>query len=189
MPSNYFVQETIKDYHLTFNQKCRDIIMKIFGHEAWIDKNDLAYIKYCPVFDEDVYRLNTIRFEHLALRKIGNPFKWLEFIITAPLELLSYCILHLFHFLDENIEDALQPEKQPTNLKKFILYSALYIFRFIRALTIPLSYFIGLAIEIIRCFLAPVRSVIRPALTTAKNNPRFFAMIVALVGAIALGLT
>lgn len=87
---NSFFDQFIRDAHLTFRKKCRELVIKIYGHEALIAESDTGDIAHCIVFDLDIYRMRSVKWEHLAPRKLLNPFKLLEFLITVPLELLSW---------------------------------------------------------------------------------------------------
>ncbi len=87
---NRFSHQFARDGHLTFRKKCRDLVIQIFGHEGLYDEAQIADVGVCPTFGIDIYRLNDWKFANLAWRKLVNPFKWLEFLITAPLELLAW---------------------------------------------------------------------------------------------------
>src|SRR5438045_1899065 len=87
---NRLSHELAVNGHLTFKQKLRHMMLEIFGHEAMIDTDDLAVTSHCPIVNEDVYRVAKLEMRHLALRKLFNPFKWLELIIMTPVELFAW---------------------------------------------------------------------------------------------------
>ncbi|MCD6039493.1 MAG: hypothetical protein K0S27_893 [Gammaproteobacteria bacterium] len=175
---NRFYHQLIRDMHLTFRQKCRDLVMQIFGHEMLIDKKEMADIKHCTVFNMDFYRLNRITWAHIAPRKLLNPFKWVEFGIVVPLELLSWGInqlpVFIYHYIKKNKEE----EPGYGNSRAFEFFAILHW------CLIGIGSLFNLTTHLItgtaRRFLAPVRYLIRPAIETARNYPYSFATIVLL---------
>src|SRR5262249_521420 len=101
---NRLSQQLSRDGHLTFGKKYRDLIMQIFGHEALLAQEDTPDIAHCIFFDVDIHRFSAICLEHLAWRKLGNPFKWLEFLLTAPLEMLSWSLQRFIGYFGRAIK-------------------------------------------------------------------------------------
>jgi len=89
---NRFAQQFAQNRHLSFKQKNRSLIIQIFGNESLIDTSELCDLSYCETFNEDIYRLHTLKKNHIAYRKLFNPFKWLEYLLVTPLELLSWVL-------------------------------------------------------------------------------------------------
>lgn len=189
-PINRFWDQIIRDRHLTFNKKWRELVMQTFGHEALINESDTADIAHCTVFDIDFYRLNTLTLKHLALRKLLNPFKWVEFLIVAPLELLSWKIHSLAPALVKASKKALKELPDKKSLKaKAISYSADFLFIVHSLVSAVINLAVNIVTGLARRLLAPVRYLIRPAIETAKKYPWSFATIAAITAAVAIGLT
>jgi len=71
---NQFISQFVRDEHLSFRQKLRDLIIRIYGHESLYNNQDLADTAYSVVFNAQVYRLARIELPRdLAYRKIFNP--------------------------------------------------------------------------------------------------------------------
>lgn len=151
---NRLTQQFVHDGHLSFRQKIFLLIMQIFGDEILVDVDDLGDMSHCCVFNEDVYSLNKIEMKHLAWRKLLNPFKWLEFLISVPLELISWAPMR-FGFKTETA----------------------FFFDWLTVLIQPLTHIpLGLA----RRILAPARYIIRPLINMAKQEPGSFAILLGL---------
>lgn len=176
---NRLTHQLARDGHLTFRSKCRDLVIKIFGHEAQYDHDNLADIAICDTFDLDIYRLNQIRLKDLALRKLFNPFKWLEFLVTAPLELISWGV-------QRGIRNILIfSEHQP-----FIINIILNILPMILMLIFPVvNVSVNAITGLLRRILAPVRYIVRPSIELAKMYPSTFWSAVGMTLLITGGLT
>lgn len=178
LSTNELLNQILRDQHLTFKKKCYELIFQIYGHEALIENKDTALTTHCGIFDVNFYRFNTIKLKHLAWRKLCNPFKFLELLIVAPLELLSWCVTRPVGLL---IFQQATLMKDPTKayLGKLICISLLFF------LTLLVNVPVNITTGIVRRFLAPVRYIIRPAIQTANHYPTIFFLIVVF----SLGIT
>ncbi len=188
LPLNRLSHQLARNGHLTFNKKCRDLLLQIFGHESLIANSDTADIAHCTVLNEDFYRMSTLRWEHFALRKLLNPFKWLEFILTAPLEILSWSVVRFTGFLGKQLEENLAPIQN--RYLRFGLSFVLIVFLALLVIAFPIvNITVNLITGALRRFLAPVRYIIRPAIETARKYPKSFSAIVAISLGIGIALT
>lgn len=192
-PHNRCFHQILRDSHLTTKMKWRDLFMQIFGHEALVAEEDTANITHCFVFNIDFYRLNTIRWNHLARRKLLNPFKWIEFLTVAPLELFSWSIQRLSLTILKRVIGIDKTMRQNDNTSVKLLLISLQFLVLICLLLLLSSLLINLAVNLVtgvmRRFIAPARYLIRPAIEMAKNHPKSFATITMITLAIAIGLT
>jgi len=178
---NRLLHQLARDGHLTFRKKWRDLIIQIFGHESLYDPENLATVGTCIVFDVDFYRLSKIQLKNLAYRKLFNPFKWIEFLITAPLELMPWGVQRF-----SGIAWLLKKDFEISKIKKVSLNVTLFIFYVIFPF---LNLAVNMTTGIVRRFLAPVRYIIRPAIELAKTRPKTFLAILGITLAIAALLT
>ncbi len=88
---NHLAQQLLfAQTHATWRQRTRAIVLQIFGHEGLFDVDGLRKTSHCGTLNEEVYRLAPLRVrKDLALRKLLNPFKWVEFLIAYPLTMLA----------------------------------------------------------------------------------------------------
>ncbi len=188
LPLNRLLQQVARDGHLTFNKKWRDLLLQIFGHEGLIANNDTADIAHCTDLNEDFYRMSTLRWEHFAPRKLLNPFKWLEFLLTAPLEILSWSIGRLTRFLYKQLKENIAPIQN-----RYLRFGLGFIQAIFFVLLVIAPAMVNIAVNLItgvlRRFLAPVRYIIRPAIETARKYPKSFSAIVAISVGIGIALT
>ena len=181
LPINRLFHQVIRDSHLTFNKKCRDLVMQIYGHEGLVDEADTADIAHCSFFNIDFYRMSLIKSEHLALRKLANPFKLVEFLIVATLELPIWCFTRLAVRIGKNLDSIKE--------KKLLWYFSWFCIGGLFLIYYPPHLAVNLITGVLRRFLAPVRYLIRPAIETARKYPQSFLAIVVVTLGIAIGLT
>lgn len=172
---NRLLHQFLRDGQLTFRKKWRDLVIQIFGHEGLYDNQaHLADVGACYVFDLNFYRLSDYKYEDLALRKLLNPFKWAEFLIAAPLELLAWSFGRTASLLFGRLK---------SNCKTIGLGKGFLIF-LLAAIALISFPFVNLAVNLItgvaRRILAPVRYLIRPSIELAKLQPKTFLAILAL---------
>jgi hypothetical protein len=171
---NQFIQQLVRDIHLTFSKKLRELIIKIYGHEGLSNNQNLSHIANCTIFNEELYRLQKIEWTDLAYRKLLNPFKSLELLITIPLELLPWALGRFvvkFTPYCMSIDSSCSIKNIPRLVAKGGLASIIFF-------SIAAFPFINLASNIVtgivRRFLAPVRYIIRPSIEMAKLHPKTF---------------
>lgn len=187
-PINRLLQQLIRDRHLTFNQKCRDLVMQIFGHEAVV--RDGVGVAHCTVFDIDFYLLRRLRLKDLALRKLFNPFKWIEFLLVAPLELLNWSSQHIIvafhqgqHYLNEK-----KAKDGKSSLFVASFFWDLFMLLVLYPVNIVLNVAVNLVTGVLRRLVAPVRYLVRPAIEMQKRHPKTFLAVLTITAAVAIGL-
>jgi len=180
---NHFISQFARDGHLSFRQKLRDLIIRIYGHESTYNNQNLADLANCPFFIKEFYRLKQIELPRdLAYRKIFNPFKLVEFLLTAPLELLSWSLYRL-------MLKIVRLAMRSTGARKQVALSL--VFRFVGILSIFTTFAVNLITGVIRRCLAPVRYLVRPSIELAKLYPKTFVTIcilTVLLAAFSAGL-
>lgn len=159
---NRLAVQFAQDGHLSFRQKWRSLVMQAFGHEALISSDDLVKNGHCPTLNTDTYRLKSIERRHLAWRKLLNPFKWLEFIVSW-LEFLPWLI---HHNISKHLSNGL------------LGYLAVFLHLMIHSV-----------LAIIRPFLAPARHIIRPSIQLAKSHPLAFNVMLLTTLILAGGIS
>lgn len=176
--------------HLTTNQKFRDLIFQSFGHECLLGSDVFADLRHCYVFDLDFFRLRVLYFHHLAWRKLLNPFKWVEFFLVLPFELLSHGLITLLHFLTNICRSYFYDDKDRLKQEslKWLASTVNWVLIFLQDLTLVVHGLLQLVITIIRSLLSPSCYLVRPAIETAKKNPRIFKAIVGLTMALSVGV-
>jgi hypothetical protein len=174
---NQFIQQLVRDGHLTFYKKIRELIMKIYGHEGFSNNQNLGYIANCTVFNEEIYRLQKIEWKDLAYRKLLNPFKLVELLITAPLELLPWALERfVVNFTPYCM--SIDSSYRIKNILRLVGKGLLASIIFLSAVAFPfINLATNIATGIIRRFLAPVRYIIRPSIEMAKLHPKTFLVI------------
>lgn len=163
---NRLIQQLARNGHLTFKKKWLDLIIQVFGHEAPIENNNLAEVATCSVFDDDFYRLKKISLKHLAYRKLANPFKWIEFLLITPLELLAWSLQRSAAIINIKI-DKLKKD----DITRLLLFIPLFV---LSLLVVPVNIATNLATGLIRRIISPARYIIRPAIELFKENKRAF---------------
>jgi hypothetical protein len=166
---NRFAQQLTQNGYFSCKKKCFHIILQVFGHEALVEANALTKNAHCHILDIDVHRLATLSPSQLAYRKLFNPFKWLEFILVFPLEMLAWSLQRHALLLSAFIQN-----KDMTFLNQILSLYSLLMF-FVIAPIVNLAVNIALAIP--RRILAPVRYIIRPSIELALTHPVTFASL------------
>lgn len=208
---NRVAKKFARKLHTNFTQEVRLVTMQVFGHEGLIENTDLTDMTHCVVIGTDLYRMNKIKLEHLAGRKLINPLKWAEFLIALPLELISWAPICLINRMNAWLADhnkelrklkadahkkspALADEEIATERTKIM---AITIITFIPRVIADLLFLIlhpimQIALGLIRRILAPVNTIIRPLITMPRKEPVSFAIILSLTlitaGFLAFGL-
>lgn len=193
-------QIVARNIHLTFNKKFRDVLMQIFGHEGLIANHDTADIAHCTLLNEDFYRLNVIRWEHIALRKLLNPFKWLEFLIVAPLELASWSLQRGLPAALSIVANYIKQNDQNT-VALFFAYFVSHLLSVFLSGSFIFNIATNLVVWAVQLILAPARTIVRPLLQLIKNHPKtavligilaiyvtLFLALSVLTGALSLGI-
>ena len=173
---NRLAVQFAQDGHLSISQKWRSLAMKAFGHEGLIRADALVLNGHCPMLDTDTYRFAPTKWrKYTAWRKLLNPFKWLEFILSL-LEFLPW----FFHRLPWAMT-PLMDSCHKKNPRTWYLLSFLgYLSIFLAAL---LHLAVQLVLSIIMPILAPARHIIRPSIQLAKANPAVFIVLLGITSA------
>lgn len=150
----------VENYYLTYRQKIRQMIIEVFGHEGLYDVSDLAESQHDIESGITIYRIQRIHLSHLAVRKIMNPFKWVEFLLTFTLESIAWGVLKAPHALLEAY-----PKNKLLRFYKSVTESFLY-----PAMQFLFQFILGVA----RRIVAPVKYLVRPMIEFAKRSPKYF---------------
>lgn len=164
---NHFAYQLAHNGHLSFKQKCRSLVMQTFGHEALFNVDDLRANSHCYVFNINIYRIGAIEKEYLTKRKLFNPFKWLEFAIAFPFEILSWSLQRALFKIGHHFDN-----EERSVFKSFILFITNLASFLLSPLVNMLSH---IALAIPKRILAPVRYIIRPTIEFARKQPGLFA--------------
>lgn len=171
------------DHNTTFNQRWRILFLKVFGHESTVRKSDLRTAAYCSVLKVDIQKIARINPDQLAKRKLFNPFKYIEFILTAIFELPLWLLIRsTYYFADKyNDEDCYKTESKSIAVT---LYGM-----FIQNFAYPLILmFYEVVFFFVRRVLAPARYLIRPWIEMARTQPRTFMVVLACALLLSIGL-
>lgn len=171
---NHLSLQFAQNGHFSFRQKIRQELLTIFGHEA----NAMPSVRgHCDAFNIHIAKVKPLQFSQLAKRKLANPFKWIELLLTLPFELLNWAISrHAIKLIHRTTE---RESSWTSNLVKGYATIVFYLLApIINALT-------HLALSLFKRILAPVRYIIRPCIILAKTQPK--ALFATIATAVTLG--
>lgn len=193
LPLNRLFDQFIHPGHHTFKTKWHNILLQIFGYEGSI-ANDETSINHCYVFNMDFYRVHQFeRKRHLDPVKLYNPFKWIEFLLVAPLEMFSFSLRRPAILMGRKAQHLMKAIKKENKFYYFyfflekLLYASAYILT-------AISGVVDLGVNLItgtarRCLLAPARYIIRPGIEMSMKYPKSFASVVVVTASAALIFT
>lgn len=162
------------DHNTTFNQRCRILFLKVFGHESLVSTKDLRAAAYCTVLKVDIQKIARINPDQLAKRKLFNPFKYIEFALTALFELPLWLLIRSTYYSADkyNDENCYKTEWKATAVTLYGISIQNVVYPVLLLLYELVFFFVRRA-------LAPARYLIRPWIEMARTQPRTFLIVLA----------